>query len=135
MVYKRSTLVYYLGKGAGSVRPWKQLNPRKRPREEVPHVRRRGAQGKAHPDYGRRDRAWQGDGGWVRCPWRPRVHLRAAGGNPGPSGRGQGSALLANVRDPDSIEAMMTSIWEEGPLTSLVNNAAANFLAPTESLS
>jgi NAD(P)-dependent dehydrogenase (short-subunit alcohol dehydrogenase family) len=29
----------------------------------------------------------------------------------------------------------MTSIWEEGPLTGLVNNAAANFLAPTESLS
>jgi len=25
---------------------------------------------------------------------------------------GQASALLANVRDPDSIEAMMTSIWE-----------------------
>ena len=48
---------------------------------------------------------------------------------------GQASALLANVRDPDSIEAMMTSIWEDGPLTGLVNNAAANFLAPTESLS
>ncbi|QOG21883.1 MULTISPECIES: SDR family oxidoreductase [Bradyrhizobium] len=45
------------------------------------------------------------------------------------------SALLANVRDPDSIEAMMSSIWAEGPLTGLVNNAAANFLAPTESLS
>src|SRR6516162_4966192 len=48
---------------------------------------------------------------------------------------GQASALLANVRDPDSIEAMMTSIWEEAPLTGLLNNAAANFLAPTESLS
>ena len=48
---------------------------------------------------------------------------------------GQATALLANVRDPDSIEALMTSIWEEGPLTGLVNNAAANFLAPTESLS
>lgn len=30
---------------------------------------------------------------------------------------------------------MMSSIWAEGPLTGLVNNAAANFLAPTESLS
>jgi NAD(P)-dependent dehydrogenase (short-subunit alcohol dehydrogenase family) len=48
---------------------------------------------------------------------------------------GQATALLANVRDPGSIEALMTSIWEEGPLTGLVNNAAANFLAPTESLS
>ena len=48
---------------------------------------------------------------------------------------GQAAALLANVRDPDSIEALMASIWEDGPLTGLVNNAAANFLAPTESLS
>src|SRR5436853_6664253 len=30
---------------------------------------------------------------------------------------------------------MMAAIWTEGPLTGLVNNAAANFLAPTESLS
>jgi NAD(P)-dependent dehydrogenase (short-subunit alcohol dehydrogenase family) len=48
---------------------------------------------------------------------------------------GQATALLANVRDPDSIEALMASIWADGPLTGLVNNAAANFLAPTESLS
>jgi NAD(P)-dependent dehydrogenase (short-subunit alcohol dehydrogenase family) len=48
---------------------------------------------------------------------------------------GQATALLANVRAPDSIEAMMASIWEHGPLTGLVNNAAANFLAPTETLS
>src|SRR5215471_13405322 len=31
MVYKTSTLVYYLRKGAGSVRPRKQLSPRGRP--------------------------------------------------------------------------------------------------------
>jgi NAD(P)-dependent dehydrogenase (short-subunit alcohol dehydrogenase family) len=43
--------------------------------------------------------------------------------------------LIANVRDPDSIEAMMTAIWADGPLTGLVNNAGANFLAPTETLS
>src|SRR5246500_4135786 len=48
---------------------------------------------------------------------------------------GRADALIANVRDPDSIEAMMTAIWADGPLTGLVNNAAANFLAPTESLS
>lgn len=48
---------------------------------------------------------------------------------------GRADAVLANVRDPDSIEAMMTAIWADGPLTGLVNNAAANFLAPTESLS
>ena len=48
---------------------------------------------------------------------------------------GQASALLANVRDADSIEAMMETIWADGPLTGLVNNAGANFLAPTETLS
>jgi NAD(P)-dependent dehydrogenase (short-subunit alcohol dehydrogenase family) len=48
---------------------------------------------------------------------------------------GLASALLANVRDPNSIEAMMESVWAEGPLTGLVNNAGANFLAPTETLS
>ena len=47
--------------------------------------------------------------------------------------RGQADALIANVRDPDSIEAMISAIWADGPLTGLVNNAGANFLAPTES--
>src|ERR1700675_1692999 len=37
-------------------------------------------------------------------------------------------ALVANVRDPDSIERMMADIWVPGPLTGLVNNAGANFL-------
>src|SRR5216684_90344 len=45
---------------------------------------------------------------------------------------GQADALVANVRDPDSIEKMMANIWVTGPLTGLVNNAGANFLAPTE---
>ena len=49
--------------------------------------------------------------------------------------RGEAKALIANVRDPDSIEAMMAAIWADGPLTGLVNNAGANFLAPTETLS
>ena len=34
--------------------------------------------------------------------------------------RGRADALGADVRDPDSIEAMMTSIWADGPLTGLV---------------
>src|SRR6266446_6817508 len=29
---------------------------------------------------------------------------------------GRADALIANVRDPDSIEAMMTAIWADGPL-------------------
>ena len=41
-----------------------------------------------------------------------------------------------DVRDYDLIDATMEKIWNDhGPLTSLVNNAAANFIAPTASLS
>ncbi|TYR33549.1 SDR family oxidoreductase [Mesorhizobium microcysteis] len=42
---------------------------------------------------------------------------------------------VVNVRDPDSVDSMIEDIWSSGPLTGLVNNAAANFIAPTESLS
>ncbi len=40
-----------------------------------------------------------------------------------------------DVRDPDAIDQLMDACWEHGPLTGLVNNAAANFIAPTYSLS
>lgn len=41
-----------------------------------------------------------------------------------------------DVRDADAVDAAIQRIWDEhGPLTSLVNNAAGNFIAPTESLS
>ena len=41
-----------------------------------------------------------------------------------------------DVRDADRVDAAVQEIFDEhGPLTSLVNNAAANFIAPTESLS
>ncbi|HMK30904.1 MAG TPA: SDR family oxidoreductase [Terriglobales bacterium] len=42
---------------------------------------------------------------------------------------------VCDVRDPEVVEQMMTSIWREGPLDVLVNNAAGNFLARTEDLS
>jgi NAD(P)-dependent dehydrogenase (short-subunit alcohol dehydrogenase family) len=45
------------------------------------------------------------------------------------------TSIGCNIRDPASIVAMMDSIWKDGPLTGLVNNAAANFIAPTKSLS
>ena len=48
---------------------------------------------------------------------------------------GQAEAFVANVRDADSVEKAVAAIWATGPLTGLVNNAGANFLAPTESLS
>jgi NAD(P)-dependent dehydrogenase (short-subunit alcohol dehydrogenase family) len=40
-----------------------------------------------------------------------------------------------DVRDPASVEAMMTAIWDDAPLDVLVNNAAATFIAQTEHLS
>jgi NAD(P)-dependent dehydrogenase (short-subunit alcohol dehydrogenase family) len=40
-----------------------------------------------------------------------------------------------NLRDPGSVEVMVERIWQDGPLTGLVNNAAANFIAPTKDLS
>src|SRR5919112_4875597 len=41
-----------------------------------------------------------------------------------------------DVRDADRVDAAVGEVWaEHGPLTGLVNNAAANFIAPTESLS
>ncbi len=41
-----------------------------------------------------------------------------------------------DVRDAGQVDAAMAQIWaEHGPLTGVVNNAAANFIAPTESIS
>lgn len=42
---------------------------------------------------------------------------------------------VCDIRDADSVDAMIESIWQDGPLTGLVNNAAANFIAPTKDLS
>src|SRR5580698_1037033 len=42
---------------------------------------------------------------------------------------------VCDVRDSDQVDAMMERIWSEGPLTGLVNNAAANFISPTKELS
>jgi NAD(P)-dependent dehydrogenase (short-subunit alcohol dehydrogenase family) len=40
-----------------------------------------------------------------------------------------------DIRDASAVEAMVESLWQSGGLTGLVNNAAGNFVAPTESLS
>ncbi len=42
---------------------------------------------------------------------------------------------ICDIRDADAIETMMEAIWAHGPLTGLINNAAANFIAPTKDLS
>jgi NAD(P)-dependent dehydrogenase (short-subunit alcohol dehydrogenase family) len=40
-----------------------------------------------------------------------------------------------DVRDAAAVEAAMERIWQDGPLYALVNNAAGNFIARTETLS
>jgi NAD(P)-dependent dehydrogenase (short-subunit alcohol dehydrogenase family) len=43
---------------------------------------------------------------------------------------------ICDVRSPEQIDAMVERIWtEDGPLTGLVNNAAANFISPSADIS
>ena len=42
---------------------------------------------------------------------------------------------ICDVRDADQIEAMIQRIWDGGPLTGLINNAAANFISPSAEIS
>jgi NAD(P)-dependent dehydrogenase (short-subunit alcohol dehydrogenase family) len=42
---------------------------------------------------------------------------------------------ICDVREADQIEAMVEKIWQGGPLTGLVNNAAANFISPSIEIS
>ena len=44
-------------------------------------------------------------------------------------------AVPCDVRNLEAVEAMIDSIWTEGPLDILVNNAAGNFISRTEDLS
>ncbi|HRD75093.1 MAG TPA: SDR family oxidoreductase [Hyphomicrobiaceae bacterium] len=48
---------------------------------------------------------------------------------------GSVTPLRCDLRDPEAVEAMMSEIWQAGPLDILVNNAAGNFIARTETLS
>ena len=40
-----------------------------------------------------------------------------------------------DLRNAEDVDAMIARIWNEGPLTGLINNAAANFIAQTRELS
>src|SRR5258706_2981417 len=51
------------------------------------------------------------------------------------SAEGPIHALPCDVRNLDAIETMIGTIWKDGPLDVLVNNAAGNFIARTEDLS
>lgn len=45
------------------------------------------------------------------------------------------SSVVCDIRSADAVEAMIAAIWSDGPLDALVNNAAGNFVARTETLS
>ena len=68
------------------------------------------------------------------CGRRPEVLENAAREITDRSG-GKVGLHVANVRDLQSVEAAIEAIWKEGPLTGVVNNAGANFIAPTKDIS
>jgi len=51
------------------------------------------------------------------------------------SSKGSIRSFKCDVRKLEAVEAMIDSIWSDGPLDVLVNNAAGNFIARTEELS
>jgi NAD(P)-dependent dehydrogenase (short-subunit alcohol dehydrogenase family) len=54
----------------------------------------------------------------------------------GASRAGSAHFQTVDVRDADAVDAAIGAIWEEhGPLTGLINNAAANFIAQTKDIS
>jgi len=51
-------------------------------------------------------------------------------------GAGSARPILCDLRSAESIDGMLATIWEDGgALTGLINNAAANFIARTETIS
>jgi len=70
----------------------------------------------------------------IICGRRPEV-LSAAAEELRSATAGSVVTVQCDVRNPDSVEAMMEEIWRQGPLDVLVNNAAANFVARTDKLS
>jgi NAD(P)-dependent dehydrogenase (short-subunit alcohol dehydrogenase family) len=48
---------------------------------------------------------------------------------------GRTRALPCDLREPAAVDALVEATWDEAPLDALVNNAAGNFLARSETLS
>jgi NAD(P)-dependent dehydrogenase (short-subunit alcohol dehydrogenase family) len=62
--------------------------------------------------------------------------LREAAGEASASRPGRVHVQAVDVREFDQVDAAMEALWTaHGPLTGVVNNAAANFISPTEQLS
>lgn len=70
-------------------------------------------------------------GAVVHICGRRQAVLEAAAADIGPNAHWH----VCDIRDAASVDALMDAIWAVGPLTGLVNNAAANFIAPTKDLS
>lgn len=67
---------------------------------------------------------------------RRQAVLEEAAAEASESRPGSVQVQTVDVRDGDGVDAAMETLFAEyGPLTSVLNNAAANFIAPTESLS
>jgi NAD(P)-dependent dehydrogenase (short-subunit alcohol dehydrogenase family) len=68
------------------------------------------------------------------CGRRPQV-LESAAREISAGGAHEVATHVCDIRDAEQVETMMSAIFERGPLTGVVNNAAANFIAPTKDLS
>lgn len=69
--------------------------------------------------WGRRLEVLQAAADEINALHGPRAHVQAV-----------------DIRNFDGVDAAVAEIWERfGPLTGLINNAAANFIAPTKDLS
>src|SRR5271168_982585 len=68
------------------------------------------------------------------CGRRPLV-LESAAQEISAGGAHAVATHVCDIRDAEQVETMMSAIFAHGPLTGLVNNAAANFIAPTKDLS
>jgi len=68
------------------------------------------------------------------CGRRAKV-LEAAAREIAALGTGAVYSHVCDIRDAEAVDRMMDAIWAHGPLTGLVNNAAANFIAPSKTLS
>ena len=68
------------------------------------------------------------------CGRRPEVVQQTAKELAGSTG-GSIDGFACDVRNAEDVDALIEKLWASGPLDVLVNNAAGNFLAKTETLS